>query len=285
MRLKIENYCLPLLFLLGRLILILSLSYEGLLGYGDLTHYYRVAALGTPMVDVWIEYPPIFAFISRWLYLLFSGRESSFVYSLVILFSIAQATSLLVFNKLFALIYPQKQNDVIPIIYFTLLCFIPFGWWQFDSLAVLAMLLGLFFFLKEQDGWASIYTVLGILLKIFPIFLLPMAIKTRSFWRNVLLVCLILGCVAIVMGGLYLISPQMTSASWIAQMSKGSWETVWALIDGNLTTGSFGPLVDRFTPESAAESLGNPARIRSEIKPGFIYLRRFDIICEIPNCR
>lgn len=53
----------------------------------------------------------------------------------------------------------------------------------------------------------------------------------------------------------------MTSASWIAQMSKGSWETVWALIDGNMTTGSFGPLVDRFTPESAAESMGNPARI------------------------
>jgi hypothetical protein len=40
----------------------------------------------------------------------------------------------------------------------------------------------------------------------------------------------------------------MTSASIQAQGAKGSWETIWALLDGNLSTGNFPPDVVRTDP-------------------------------------
>src|SRR5690606_5748817 len=43
-----------------------------------------------------------------------------------------------------------------------------------------------------------------------------------------------------------------------SQAGKGSWETVWALLDGNLGTGNFGPLAERFDPAAALQPQGNP---------------------------
>jgi hypothetical protein len=63
------------------------------------------------------------------------------------------------------------------------------------------------------------------------------------------------------MAGLWLISPKFTTASLLSQSSKGSWETVWALIDGNLSTGNFGDLVERLDATLASKPVGNPARI------------------------
>jgi len=62
---------------------------------------------------------------------------------------------------------------------------------------------------------------------------------------------------------LYLLSPEMVKASLNSQSSKGSWETVWALVDGNLHTGNFGPEAERFDPDTAFVSRGNPPRIPS----------------------
>jgi hypothetical protein len=53
----------------------------------------------------------------------------------------------------------------------------------------------------------------------------------------------------------------MTVASLQAQASKSSYETVWALIDGNYTTGNFGPLSDHFDAAKATQPINNPARI------------------------
>ncbi len=51
----------------------------------------------------------------------------------------------------------------------------------------------------------------------------------------------------------------MTIASLSAQYAKGSWETVWALLDGNAGTGNFGPLTDRLDPALAVQTRHNPA--------------------------
>jgi hypothetical protein len=69
------------------------------------------------------------------------------------------------------------------------------------------------------------------------------------------------GIVFVVYGSLYLISPEMTTASFRSQASKSSWETVWALLDGNYQTGNLGPLEERFDPAMALHARGNPALI------------------------
>jgi hypothetical protein len=77
----------------------------------------------------------------------------------------------------------------------------------------------------------------------------------------------------------------MTLPSLTAQFNKSSYQTIWALIDGNYKTGSFGPLEDRLYPERANIPLGNPARIPVWLRLGvavavglFVFLRtrRFD---------
>ena len=65
----------------------------------------------------------------------------------------------------------------------------------------------------------------------------------------------------VVYGGFYLASPEFTRASIVSQFKKGSWETIWALVDGNYQTGSFGSYAERLVPEAATETNRNPAFI------------------------
>jgi hypothetical protein len=61
--------------------------------------------------------------------------------------------------------------------------------------------------------------------------------------------------------GLYVASPSLTLASISSQGSKGSWETVWALLDGNFQTGNFGSEAERFDATAARLPRGEPARL------------------------
>ena len=78
-----ENIALPALFFLARSVLFLSLPYEALGGYSDLLTFYSVASLdGWPYIDFWSEFPPLFAFFEKALYLMVRGQEHVFIYLL-----------------------------------------------------------------------------------------------------------------------------------------------------------------------------------------------------------
>ena len=77
----------------------------------------------------------------------------------------------------------------------------------------------------------------------------------------------------IIYGLLWIKSPNFTTASIQSQWSKGSWETVWALIDGNYRTGYFGPEVERLNAGMATQTRGNLAVI-----PTWIPLIIFGVI-------
>jgi hypothetical protein len=77
----------------------------------------------------------------------------------------------------------------------------------------------------------------------------------------------------------------MTLPSLTSQFNKASYQTVWALIDGNYRTGNFGPIEDRTDPDKANIVQGNPARIPGWLRLGiaaavgifvFMRTRRFD---------
>ena len=53
----------------------------------------------------------------------------------------------------------------------------------------------------------------------------------------------------------------MTLASLKAQPTRSSWETAWALLDGNMTTGAFLLVNDRLDPTIAGIPRGQPAKI------------------------
>jgi hypothetical protein len=99
------------------------------------------------------------------------------------------------------------------------------------------------------------------LLKWFPALALAAAWQYLPPRRAARASAITLGLAGVVLLGLYLASPELTSASLQSQSRKGSWETIWALIDGNLHTGNFDGLSGRFEAAEANEAQGQPARL------------------------
>ena len=261
--LQVNRYWPIILFLLARMVLFLSLPIEGLLGYGDLVHFYRLAEMGRPFFDLWVEFPPVFPFLSRFLYILAAGREHTYYYLLAFVLTMAQTGSIAVFVRISSRIYDEDESHERTWVYFALLVGLSYGWWYIDPLAVLAMLLALMWVLEGHDKRAGLAIAAGMLIKWFPVFVLGVSWHYRPIRRAVVTTIIALSIVALVFLTLYLLSPEMVKASLLSQASKGSWETVWALIDGNLRTGNFGPVAERFDPATAFLQRGNPPRIPS----------------------
>jgi len=254
-----KSWFLPFAFLAARLILLLSLPGEGLRGYGDYWNFYNQASLGIPFIDYWTEFPPLFPFLSRLLFQVAGGRQHTYEYILALILSLVQAVNIYIFLKLAEKIHPPHETRRRGWVYFALLIGLFYGWAYFDPLAVMALLLGSYWLLTERDIPAALALGFGALTKWFPILVLVAAWKVRSPGRALKIIFITAGIVAIVWGGLYLVSPEATSASLIAQSAKGSWETVWALVDGNLHTGNFGTGADRTLPHTAYQQVGNPS--------------------------
>lgn len=254
------------IFFSARLALLIALPMEGLRGFGDAQHFFNLAGMGAPYFDFWSEFPPLFPFASRLIYLAAGGRQHVYDYLLVILLSLAQAASIWLFLALAQRIHAHDEAQQRGWVYLAITLALPFGWWYFDPLAALAMLAGLYWLTGGEAGRAGIALAIGGLTKLFPLMALPAAwryLPLRRAKRAIMLSAGALGLTAAVYGALYLASPEMTAASLRSQASKGSWETVWALMDGNHHTGNFGPEAERYDPQAAALPRGNTAIIPS----------------------
>lgn len=268
---KYEVILLPGLFIVARLILFLSLPLESIRGYGDYWNFYHQASLGIPFFEYWTEFPPVFPFLSFIIFKLTGGSQHSYEYLLAFLFTLAQAGSLYLFLLLAKQIYPEEQIQRKAWVYFVLTVGLFYGWGYLDPLVVFSLLAALYFLtkilksrtLRKGENWfdlkLGLLLSIGTLVKWFPILVLPAVWKVVPIRRALKITVITLGNVAVVWGGLYLLSPEMTKASLISQGNKGSWETVWALIDGNLHTGNFNPQINRLVPRTASYPNGNPA--------------------------
>jgi hypothetical protein len=147
------------------------------------------------------------------------------------------------------------------VVFFALLAPLPYTWWYFELLPVFLMLLAIYGLFARKWKLTGSAIGIGALVKWFPAILLP-AIWRALPRKDALRITLLVGLfVVLVFGGLYVVSPDMTRASLISQPSRSSWQTIWALIDGNYTTGEFILLNDRLDPTLAGIGRGNPAVI------------------------
>jgi hypothetical protein len=244
-------------------LLYLAFIPNGLHGFGDFPIYYENAALpGLPYFQYWSEYPPVFAWIIEVIYLLSQGNQFLFDFILYFLLTIAGAISIWLVAKISALLSDNERDTSIrTIIYFGFLSFTAYSWWYFDLIPVTMMLAAIYFLLKGKDTTSAIWLGIGILTKWFPILLLPAIFRTRKLKPFIRITSIAIGLAVIVWGIHYLLSPTMTWASLQSQPSRASWQTIWALIDGNMTTGAFLPIAEKLNPESATFRMGNPAVI------------------------
>ncbi|MGD8759146.1 MAG: glycosyltransferase family 87 protein [Anaerolineales bacterium] len=257
---------LPVLALLGiRLLTLAALPLESLISYGDYGHFYNLAQMaaegggGLPFIGHWVEFPPIFPFLSLAIYRLCAGRFHSYASALAILMLLFDLGSLWIFIRLARRHLSESQAKLAVWLYLGFLVVPAFGWWTFEPMAVFWMLLALLAISERKPVWAGVAAGLGFLTKLFPVLSLAVAWAFRPWRRALVATAVALGIVAIVFVPLFVASPEMTGASLGSQIHKGSWETVWALVDGNLRTGLFGSLEERSDPALAHQPRGQPA--------------------------
>ena len=247
---------------LARLILLITTSVAGLRGFGDFWHFFRLAQIkGWPFLNYWVEFPPIFPFLSALLYRLAGGQERVYDYLLFGLLFFADAGSLILFHKLSSSFNGEREGLNRTFTYLIIMVAVPYYWWYFDPFAVLLLLVGLDLLISGKHVEAGIVLGFGTITKLFPLLGLAAGWRLLPIKKLLVTVGMAFFLSAVVYGSLYLASPGYTLASIRSQSSKVSWETVWALADGNLVTGSFSSASDRLDPEKASVTHGNPSAV------------------------
>lgn len=261
-----EFLLILVLFVSARLMLLMVLPAENLTLYGDYRYYFDLDTLfeqgHLPFIDYWSEYPPVFPFLNLALYQLSSGSYKNFA-ALTGLTLLAFEVGLLICLYWLAAA-SHRDNRAAQVSWVYVMLYVPAFIWlrHFDVMAAFLLLLALLTLQLGRLWWTGLIIGLGTMTKLLPIILLATVWRSHG-WRAALVsgLAALLVIVAI-LGPLWILSPDYTLASIIAQPSKSSWETVWALIDGNVdNTGNFGPINDHFDPNKATQTLYNPSRL------------------------
>jgi len=251
----------------GRLVLLMALPLEGIQGYGDFPHFFDLAWLavdgggGWPFIGHWVEFPPLFPFLSIGVFRLAGGLEHRYVYLLSLILALFDLGNLYLFQRLAKRLLPIHVAHTLGWIYAFFLLLPAFGWWTFEPIGIFFALLTFELMLEDKPLLAGFTGGIGFLTKLIPA-LSVIGFAGRRRWRSLVIsVMVLLFLSAVVMIPLLRTGGEVALASMRAQFTKGSWETIWALIDGNLTTGSYGPIEDHLQIDEAVIALGAPARI------------------------
>ena len=255
-----------LLFLSARLMMLMAWPPENLTLYGDYRYYFDLAALSDaghiPFIHYWSEHAPLFPFLNLAIYSLSGGLFKNHVLLTALTMLVFEAGALTLLYRLAADAFGERRAVQVAWVYAAL--YVPVFIWlgTFEAMTAFFVLLALFALRRGRLRLCGLAIGLGAMTKLLPLLLLA-AVWRKLGWRAALTAGLVavLVCGAI-LGPLLALSPDYTLASLRAQAGKSSWQSIWALIDGNASnTGNFGPIAERFDPAKAAETLHNPSRL------------------------
>jgi hypothetical protein len=264
------------LFVSLRLMMAMAYPPQALTSYSDYPYFYALADLARqgyyPLLHYWYEYPPLFPYLSQAVYTVTSGYHAyaTLLASVMLIF---EAGNLIFIYLIANEIHDKETSLKVAWIYSCLLVPVFFLWNGLDSLALFFTLLSLLWLLRNRHTSSAVALGLGLMTKYLPGILLSTVwrfVKARKALGYTLLVAAL--AVAILLP-FAIASPSYTLASLRSQAAKSSWQTVWALIDGNYTTGLFGPVADHLDPARAGLQLHNPSRT-----PWFITTPLFGLI-------
>lgn len=276
-----QNPALALLglFIAFRLMLLAVYGPQAVTRFGDFHYYYILARLSDqglyPLLHYWYEFPPLFPYLSITLYKLIGSPSlfDTYAYALALVMLAFEAGNLALLMHLARRLHGEIMAERLGWMYALLTVPLVFSWWTFDAMTAFWMLLALVWLVEGCEGRSAIALGLGIVTKYMPALILAVVWRALAPRRALRYTLIVLAVVALVISPFLLASPRFALASLQAQASKSSWETVWALLDGNLGTGNFGPVADHFDPARATVPLGNPPRI-----PPWLTLAAFGLL-------
>jgi hypothetical protein len=261
------------LFVALRLMMLATFPADNLTLFGDYVYYYELAAYSDqgylPFIHYWSEYPPVFPFLSVSIYQvahLFGGGYHVYVQLMGLLMLGVNTGNLVLFLRLARQLHGDAATERLGWVYSVLFVPLIYTWWNFDALTVFSLLLTLELLLGGHERWSAVAMGVGALIKLVPLLVFPAVVRTRP-WRRWLayglVVAAVIGAVAV---PLLLAGGPVAVASFRSPTGWSSWQTVWALLDGNLHTGLLVAPSDHFDPAVAMTPVGNPARIPEWIR-------------------
>jgi len=256
---RFPSWLFPILYFVGRLIVFLSVVFRGSDAFGDLNEYFAMGRLpGWPFFDHWSEYPPAFSFLYELVYRAVGGHIGWFFLLFSVLLAAAGALGLFFFQRIADRIYGPAEGFARTAALFALLAPLPYTWWFYDLLPLCLLLAGIWWCIQDQPVRSGLALGLGILMKWFPGLALAAVLRCRSRRDFLRIAGVALALAVLAFGILWLASPEMTRASLSSQAGRTSWQTVWAYLDGNRTTGWFVYWDWRLDPAQAYVPRGNP---------------------------
>ncbi len=259
------------LFVAFRLMMVLLFTPASFLtrGYTDFMYYYDMAALSAqgffPHVHFWFEYPPVFPYLAIAVYQATHAANEGMAY-----FSRMLALVLLPFDMSIVInlyriarrLYDPAVAVRLAWVYAMLLLPIFFWQYSFDTM-VAALTLQAFYWLLTQHRVASaVMLAVAIATKFSPAFLIGTAWRFAPGWRSAAIYTgIVIGGVVLIFAPFAMSSPAYTLASFQSLISVSAWDTVWALLDGNINYGDVGGLPRHFDLALAGVPLHNPSSL------------------------
>jgi len=247
-----------------RFLTLAALPIDAVLGYGDYLHFFNLAEFsslgaGLPWLGHWVEFPPLFPYLSLGIHGAAGGSLHVYAYLLALTMLAFDLGNLWLVGSLAKKFWSPQNAAMVAWVYMGFLAIPAFGWWTFDPIAVFFMLLALSAFYQSRPYLSGVAAGVGALVKVFP--LLPLVLYWRFKPSREILISsgLTVAILVLSLAPFLVAEPEIAGASLRSQASKGSWETVWALIDGNEGTGTFGGLEERLDPQAASRPRAAPA--------------------------
>jgi hypothetical protein len=258
---------------------------------GDRQYHFALASLSDngqyPFRDWWSEFPPVWFLTTTTVYDLLGEKVTFNSWSMVLggLMLLSEVGILLMIRNIGARLHGEITGMALAWIYALLAAPAIFMWWNFDSLVTFFFLFGIWLLLRHKDIPSTVMIALGALTKFVPFLIFGAAIRFLKPQRTVRYIAVAVGLFVLAYLPLFALNSELTLVSLTAQFSKPSYQTVWAIIDGNYSTGNFGEIETHFRADGVSAVTGNPARIPSILRFGlaaaiglFVFLRtrRFD---------
>jgi hypothetical protein len=253
---------LVLTFVAFRLMAVLLVKPGGYItDLSDFTFYRLLASYASqgfyPSVHYWMEYPPIFPWISVGIYhvslLLPNWAGPGFWFNILLatFLLLCETANLILIYLIARRLYDREIAIRVGWIY--CLLFVPLlimlGW--FDVFGLTFLLLALYLTLARHPRASGVVAGLGFMVKLWPVIVVPAAFWREPDWRRrAILVGVTLLTIVIVALPFALLNPDLFALSWTINLERSSWETVWALLEGYTSFGMAGG-ANRFDPADA----------------------------------
>lgn len=242
---------------------------------GDRTYHYALTSLvekgKLPFRDWWSEFPPLWYLTTTLVYLLLGDGATYDNWSLMLgaLVLLSETGNLLLIRRIGGHLHGENTGTVLAWVYALLIAPLVFMWWNFDTLVTFFLLLGIWYLLKKTDVRSAAAIALGAYTKFVPFLIFGAVLRFCKPRRAARYIAVALALFVLMYLPLFALNSEFTLISLTAQLNKPSYQTVWALIDGNYTTGNFGTIESHLTAAGVNDGVSdkNPA-----VVPGILRL-------------